>query len=63
MATSSFQSEFKFNKKSASALANALDHSKKVNIKRTKPVNFYGLGDKEKLKRRFDDVFRNENED
>ncbi|MCH4169590.1 MAG: hypothetical protein LKF36_00070 [Lactobacillus sp.] len=56
MATKSFQTEFTFSSKSASALANALDRSKRVDVKFDQPVKRYT---KDSLKKttKFDNIF------
>lgn len=41
LATKSFQTDFKFTTKTASALANALQQSRRVDIKVTQPINKY----------------------
>ena len=62
MATKSFESEFTFNAKSASALANALNSTKKVNLAPKKPINYYKASERDKMKKRFDSVFLNKSE-
>ena len=63
MATKSFESEFKFTQKSAIALANALNKSKRVDAEINKPVNFYGASDNKKLKNKFDSIFESKDRD
>lgn len=57
MATKSFQTDFKFTSKSASALADALSKSRRVDVQITQRVNQYKVTDTEKLKK-FDVLFK-----
>ncbi|AOB18160.1 hypothetical protein I4I21_01540 [Lactiplantibacillus plantarum] len=60
MATKSFETEFSFNQKNAGALANALNSSKKVDIRMSKPVINYDSSNNDSLKKKFDKIFSNE---
>lgn len=56
MATKSFESEFKFNRKSAQSLAEAFDRSKRVNIKAESNVNF--ITSNEEIHSKFDKILK-----
>ncbi len=56
MATKSFQTDFKFTSKTASALANALQQSKRVDVEVTQRVRHYSSTDLSKTTK-FDSFF------
>ncbi|OAP97420.1 hypothetical protein [Ligilactobacillus aviarius] len=57
MATKSFQREFIFNKKTADALAEALENSRRVDIKLNRKAEY--ITDSKKIHAELDDVFKN----
>jgi len=62
MATKSFQTDFAFNKKNGHALANALEHSRRVDIVVESAVNRYNKMDEDKLHKKFDSLFRSDDQ-
>lgn len=61
MATKSFQTDFKFTSKTAGALANALQRSKRIDVKMTQSVRHYSSADLTKTSK-FDSFFVSEHE-
>ncbi|MCT0150993.1 hypothetical protein [Fructilactobacillus fructivorans] len=58
MATKSFRTDFTFTTKSARSLYDAINASKRVDIKTTKPVKEFSSKDTDSLHQEFDSLFR-----
>ncbi|WP_179394997.1 hypothetical protein [Lacticaseibacillus absianus] len=56
MATKSFQTDFKFTSKTAGALANALEHSRRVDVQMKQRVTRYSVSDVKETNK-FDSFF------
>ena len=61
VATKSFQTDFKFTSKTAGALANALQRSKRVDVQMTQRIRHYTSADLEKTDK-FDSFFERKGE-